>query len=510
MRRKTWLAMATAVASSLVLLVPPASAAPLPPGGATGAAVPVLSWAPCDDSGDGYECATARVPLDYRDPTGRQVTLSLIRKPATDPAKRIGSLFTSPGGPGLNASYMVRDLGESAPAVLRERYDIIGFDPRGVGASTSVSCVSQPLYSEQWAASTGRPSPGAFDRAVVFGKRFNDGCVTADAALLPHLGTENVARDMDLLRAAVGDEQLNFFGFSYGTYIGTVYANLFPKRTRVLALDGAIDPESYTNRPYENNHAQYVAGEAALNRFFTWCAKSPGQCSFGDGRPAEAFRRLQADLDANPVQTPDGRIIATGALLTLRVAMDLGSGRSYWPTLAADLHEVATTHGGWYVREVSAGFTTYMNANTAVECADRRFPKDVNELRTRLSAAVTAAPLLGPGIAYGPPNYDQGHAQACAQWPAERRSSYAGPWTAPDAAPALVVGTTNDPDVPYQDAVTLSRTLRNARLLTFQGESHTAWHQSACSRAIITRYLVDGALPAPNTVCADEPVPEGS
>ncbi len=255
----------------------------------------MLSWAPCDDSGDGYECATAQVPLDYRDPAGRQVTLSLIRKPATDPAKRIGSLFTSPGGPGLDAAFMVRDLGESAPAVLRERYDIIGFDPRGVGASTSVSCVSQPLYAEQWAASAGRPSPGAFDRAVAFGKRFDDGCVAADAALLPYLGTENAARDMDLLRAAVGDEQLNFFGFSYGTYLGTVYANLFPKRTRVLALDGAIDPESYTNRPYENNHAQYVAGEAALNRFFTWCENSV--------RSATAGRRRRFG-NCSPIWTP--------------------------------------------------------------------------------------------------------------------------------------------------------------------------------------------------------------
>lgn len=507
MRHWLWFSVCTVALSCVVVTAPAAATSAVSPGGGAGIKAPTLNWAACDDSGDGYECAAALVPLDYRDPFGKQFTLSVIRKPATDPANRIGSLFTSPGGPGLDAFLMVRDFGDNAPPVLRERYDIIGFDPRGVGGSSRLNCVTQPVYSDQWARSTGRPSAGGFERAVAFGKQFNDGCTASDAELLPYLGTGYVARDMDLLRAAVGDEKLNFFGFSYGTYIGAVYANLFPKRIRVLALDGAVDADGWTNDPYKNNHAQYVAGDIALKRFFAWCVKSPGQCEFGAGRPAEAFLKLQADLDANPIRNADGRVIATGALLTLRVAMDLGGGRAGWPELARQLHEVATTRGGFIVREVSAGFTRYMVANTAIECADRQFPRDLETLRVALSEAVAAAPYLGPGVAYGPPNYDQGHAQACAQWPVERRSNYSGPWNAPGAAPALVVGTTHDPDVPFQEAVTLSKTLENARLLTFRGESHTAWFSSECSKAIITKYLIDATLPPPNAYCDDEPVP---
>ncbi|MFB9691186.1 alpha/beta hydrolase [Amycolatopsis plumensis] len=498
------------VLTCLTLFPPAASAASRPPSGLRGVPIPALAWAPCDTSGDGYECAIAQVPLDYRNPGGRKIALSVIRKPATDPAHRIGSLFTSPGGPGLEAFYSVRDLGSSAPQVLRERYDIVGFDPRGVGGSARVTCVSQPVYSKQWAASTGRPSSGGFERAIAFGKQFNDGCVLSDAELLPYMGTEFAARDMDLLRAAMGDERLNFFGFSYGTYLGTVYANLFPERVRVLALDGGIEPDSYTNDPYRNNYDQYVAADASLTRFLTWCLKSPTQCAFGGGHPVEAFRVLQASLDADPVRASDGRVIATGALFSFWVSQELGGGRANWPMLAGYLQEVATKRSGWLVREISPGYTTYMNNNAVIECGDRRFPRDTALLRSNVSIAVAAAPLLGPALAYGPPSYDQGNAQSCAQWPAERLSSYSGPWSAPGVAPVLVVGTTNDPDVPYQHAVKLSRTLQNARLLTFQGETHTTWFYSECSKAYITRYLVDGTLPPPNSVCADEALPAGT
>ncbi|ADB33363.1 TAP domain protein [Kribbella flavida DSM 17836] len=519
MPKRALLALGLAVLSSVTVSTFSASATPLgtdarpqtqptPAGGVASVPVPVLNWAPCDTSGDGYQCTTAQVPLDYSQPQGAKVTLSLIRKPATVPSQRIGSLFTNPGGPGLAASLMVRDLGENAPVELRERYDIVGFDPRAVGGSTpKVSCVTLPEYAEQWAATPGRLSSGGFERAVTFGKRFSDGCVANNAALLPHLGTENTARDMDLLRAAVGDEQLNFFGFSYGTYLGTVYANLFPQRTRVLALDGAVGPDSFVNRPYDNNHRQYVAAEASLNRFFAWCTKSPADCSFGDGRPADAFRRLQASLDVTPVRDANGKVVARGGLFTFWVSLELGYGQSNWSWLATELQKAATTRSGALVSPMSDAYTRYMNLNTAIECADRRFPQDVNLLRGKLAAAIQAAPLLGPALAHGPANYDQGHAQACAQWPAERKSSYAGPWNAPGAATALVIGTTHDPDVPFQDAVELTNALDNARLLTFEGTTHTTWHYSACTRSIITRYLIDGTLPPHHTVCADEPMP---
>ena len=508
MPKRASLAVGLAVLTALPLLAPAAAASPAPPAGTASVAVPVLSWAPCDSSGDGYECTTAQVPLDYSKPQGTKVTLSLIRKPATDPSKRIGSLFTNPGGPGLAASLMVRDLGDNAPAALRERYDIVGFDPRAVGNSTpKVRCMTLPDYAEQWAATPGRPTADGFQRSLAFSKVFTDGCVASNAELLPHIGTANTARDMDLLRAAVGDERLNYFGFSYGTYLGTVYANMFPQRTRVLALDGAVGPESLVNNPYANNHRQFVAAEASLNRFFGWCMKSPADCSFGNGQPKEAFRKLQADLDANPIRDASGKVVVRGGLFTFWVSLELSYSRAYWPTFADELQKAATTRTGTFVAPMSDAYARYMNLNTVVECADRRFPKDVNLLRAKVADAVKAAPLLGPALAYGPANYDQGHAAACAMWPAERKSSYAGPWNAPGAATALVLGSTNDSDVPYQDAVELANELDNARLVTFDGETHTTWGYSECTRSIITKYLIDGSLPPHHTVCTDEPLP---
>ncbi|WXB20288.1 alpha/beta hydrolase [Pendulispora albinea] len=397
----------------------------------------------------------------------------------------------------------MRRLGQSAPAPMRERFDIIGFDPRGVGASVPLACQNQREYSDAWAQATARPERGQFDRALQLAKEFNDACVRESADRLPYVGTQYTARDMDVLREAAGDKKLNYFGISFGTFIGTVYANLFPKRIRVLALDGAYDPETYANRPYEYDLGQYVAVDAALKRFFDWCKDTPESCSFGNGNPAKAFLDLQASLDANPIRNAEGRVIANGATLVLQIVFDLNRARPFWPTLAKDLAQAQTTRDGRLLAEVSAGTASFLGMNTAIECADRDFPRDKSLLRTFLRLESAVAPYAGPAIAFGPPGYDHGHAPACVQWPAARRSRYAGPWDAAGSPPILVVGTTGDPDTPYPDAVSLARKLDNARLLTFKGEGHTGYSGSACARAAISDYLVDRVLPARGAVCDD-------
>ncbi|WP_158880669.1 alpha/beta fold hydrolase [Amycolatopsis anabasis] len=498
-----------AVLTALVTAVSVATAGPAAadqpaPGGVPGVRVPVLEWTDC---GDGVQCATATVPLDYRDPAGRTIALAVYRKPAADPGQRIGSLFVNPGGPGGTTRNMVRSYGTTGPAELRTRFDIVSFDPRGVGGSSPLRCQTPEEYSAAWTRATGRPAEGGFERAVEQAAALDRACAERSGALLPFVGAENFARDLDVLRAAVGDAKLSYLGISYGTFLGTVYANLFGKNVRVLSLDGAYDPQHYTNRPYDYDAPQFRAADSALMRFFGWCVKTPGLCSFGDGNPAAAFVSLQRDLDANPVRDANGQVIANGATLALQVVFRLNSGKSGWVALGAALADAARNRTGSLVAPIATGMPDFLNANTAIECSERRFPEDLGVLRARLHAEAASAPLLGPALAYGPPSYDHAHAPACVQWPIERRSRYAGPWNAPSAPPILVTGTTGDPDTPFGDAITLSRTFDRARLLVFDGEGHSAMRRSACATAVETRYLVDRILPEPGTVCADEPVP---
>jgi pimeloyl-ACP methyl ester carboxylesterase len=473
------------------------------------APVPVLTWSDC---GEGFQCADADLPLDYRHPHGRTISIALIRRTAADPARRIGSLFFNPGGPGGSGVNFVRSAYQTLPDELRARFDIVGFDPRGVARSSAVNCWSSEHYAQQFAHAKARLDTDAFTEAVRQAADFHDACVRNSKDLLPFVGTGYVARDLDLLRAAVGDQKLSYFGASYGTYLGTVYASLFPTRVRGAALDGAYDPEAYANRPYDYDRGQHAALDAALQRFFAWCADTPERCRFGHGNPAAAFDRLLACLDAHPVTVPaKGTTVTTNAYeLLYKVLFYLNGGRPVWPLLGDILQQADERNDGLLVTTPwLPPFFASMTANTVVECADRAFPQDQRRLEQHLAAVATIAPRFGPALAYGPPGYDQTHAAACSQWPAEQISRYEGPYHAKGSAPILVVGTTGDPDTPYHDAVALARTLDNASLLTFKGEGHTAFHASQCAKAAITTYLTELILPPPHTICADAPPPMG-
>ncbi|PRY32422.1 alpha/beta hydrolase [Umezawaea tangerina] len=460
--------------------------------------VPSLAWTDC---GDGFQCATADVPLDYHDPGGPKIGLGVTRKQAGDPTRRIGSLFLNPGGPGGGTDDLVRLFSTTGPAELRERFDIIGFDPRGVARSSPLACQSQDEYTQAWSRARSRPAPGAFDRALAQGKEFADACERESARLLPFVGTEYVARDLDLMRQAVGDEKLSYFGISYGTYIGTVYANLFPDRVRVLALDGAYNPETYANRPYRYDFGQFVAVESALTRLFDWCRRTPAECGFGDGDPRAAFVALQNSLDAEPVRAADGAFVGNGATLTFNVVRALGGGLAAWPEIAQGLLAAQRDRSGGLLEAPPASL---LAANTSVECADRLFPTGKAQLRVQLTLASVVAPLTGPAMAYAVPSYDHAHATACTQWPVRSRSRFAGPFDAPTAPPILVVGSTGDPDTPFPDAVALASTLHGGRLLTYRGEGHTGFLNSRqCVGEHIVAYLLDGTLPAEGTTCED-------
>lgn len=351
----------------------PASAAedPSPPGGLLGIQVPSLSWKDCANRDNGLQCATAQVPRDYRNLGRGSLSLNLKRHLATDSTHRIGSLFVNPGGPGGSAAGFVSAVVSRLPAEVASRFDVVGFDPRGVAASGQVTCMTQEETEQAWAGVSASVQPGAFERGQRAAEQFNAGCQTRSGDLLSYIGTEYVARDMDLLRAAVGDKKLNYFGVSFGTFIGTVYANLFPTRIRVMALDGAYDPEAYANNPYKYDYGQYVALEGALHRFLGWCADSP-DCPFGHGDPVTTYDTLVSDLDNNPVRDAHGKVVANGATLTYRVMFALNGGRPGWLGIAKDL-SAAQQRGGSYVDSIGSK-SSFFAANVAVECADRVYP----------------------------------------------------------------------------------------------------------------------------------------
>ncbi|WP_405943117.1 alpha/beta hydrolase [Streptomyces sp. NBC_00207] len=465
--------------------------------------VPVLSWEPCAGPVDGFECATAPVPLDYRQPAGRTIPIAVTRRVAADPARRAGVLLLHPGGPGNSGVDFARNSYAALPASLRDSFDVVGYDMRGVARSGQVECWNDQEYSAAVDAARGVPGPGALQGAIRQGADFANACRQRSGDLVPFIGTGSNAKDIDLLRQALGEETLSFYGRSFGSYVGTVYAAQFPRRVRAMVLDGAYDPRRYADVPYAYDGPQFVALDAAVGRFLDWCAQNATTCGFGEGRPREAFEQLKRALDRDPVITASGRP-ATGYTLAYRLMFNINAGKEIWPELGQALRAAQARQATFLLNPPSPASFDFLNVNMAVECADRVYPTSRLLLGALVGAHVASAPLLGPAIGLGPPTYDHNHAPTCAQWPAERPSRFEGSYRAAGSAPILVLGTTGDPDTPYQDAVALAGTLDNGRLLTFAAEGHTAYNRSACVSALVTDYLATLALPARGTVCADE------
>lgn len=271
-------------------------------------------------------------------------------------------------------------------------------------------------YTRAFDKAAGRPNrDDAFAPAVREAADFAAACVQKTGELLPYVGTEYVARDIDLLRRALGETELTFYGRSFGTYIGTVYASLFPGRVRAMALDGVYDPVRYANRPYAYDRAQYVALDRPLARFLDWCAQTPAMCPFGSDDPGASFERLMRRLDADPVPTPGGGV-ANGHTLTYRLLFNLNEGREHWPSIGQALRQAEERNSeSFLLSPPSPSSFDFLTPNVAVECIDRAYPRSLRTLERQLADSSKLAPLLGPPLAYGAPSYDHNHATACVQ-----------------------------------------------------------------------------------------------
>ena len=459
-----------------------------------------LRWVTCDKV---FRCARLLVPFDYSRPAWRRFSLPVIELPASHPAQRLGALLVNPGGPGgSGVAYALQARSEIA-APVRARFDIVGFDPRGVGGSEpAVHCLTGRQL-DTYFATDDMPTSAAQDGPIVAeSKLLARGCERNSGALLRYVGTRNAARDMDVLRAALGQAKLTYLGKSYGTYLGTWYARLFPGHVRALVLDGAIDPAS---SGLSMNAVQAQGFEVALRAFIANCEAASG-CPLGQAGVPAGLARIQSLLaraTAQPLANDLDGQPANGAMLLNGIATALYN-RAYWGTLRSAL---AAAFGGngtvlvelanaLFERSSSGQYSNLADAETAVDCLDRPWPRSLAAWRSAAAAAGRAAPVFGQAIMWG--------SLACAYWPVP---SYplpaAGRGTvARGAPPILVVGNLRDPATPYRWAQALSRDLASGVLLGWDGNGHTAYMMgSTCVDNAVNAYLISLAVPRSGTVC---------
>ncbi len=465
----------------------PAAAASTPPDEIQG---PRLEWTDCGDA----ECAVLPVPLDDRLVGGPTIDLALIRYRARDREHRIGSLLVNPGGPGASGVDYVSAAASSLPPEILDRFDIVGFDPRGVGQSNGVDCTDDldPLYDAEFAPDDDaeRAELEAAVQALV------TQCAQRDGAILPYLTTERAARDLDRIREALGDDQLTYLGYSYGTYLGAWYAEQFPDRVRALVLDGAVDPALDATAVQIEQSKGF---ERALRLFLRDCAGDE-RCPFhNDGAPGKAYDRLRARIGETPLAGADGREL-NGTLFDIGVTQALYAGRSSWSSLAnvlaaaadgdpAGLIELADLYTG---RNDDGSYGDMTEAFFAIGCADGPAVGGLEGLRAIEYRVQRAAPRLGRSIV--------NNSMACAFWPVAPAAP--APLPASGAAPILVLGTRDDPATPLAWAQGLARELDSGVLMTVGGERHTAFGGgNACIDGAVVRYLVDGTVPKPGTRC---------
>ncbi|WP_448619285.1 alpha/beta hydrolase [Geodermatophilus sp. URMC 65] len=486
--------------------------AAVPPAEPLSEMVPQLSWAACgtteDGTAAGVECASADVPMDYDEPEGESVRIALARVPATDPANRIGSLFVNPGGPGGEFVGYLQEAGAGPFADLNARFDIVAFAPRGVAPSTpAIDCQVDPETQGPTVTPTPTPFDVDLDALIARAQSYVDACLANNGEVLAHLSTANVARDLDLLRAAVGDEQLTYLGFSYGTVIGATYASLYPDGYRALVLDSAVDADEYMNNPLSLTAEQAAGFEVALARFTEACAVDQVACSgFGGTDPYLAYDQLLAAAEARPIPADaypaDPRPVTADDVR--KVTIQLLYAKDLWGLLGLVLSEAANGDASFIralLHQVFLADTAAGDRQFAISASEQRFPRDDLQVYLDRGAESWASfPHFGGNSGYTEIHY--------ALWPVRDEDAFAGPFEASGSGPVpLVIGTTYDPATPYAWAERLTADLGTARLLTMEGDGHAAYGgKSTCIDSATATYLVDGVLPAAGTVCRQETV----
>jgi pimeloyl-ACP methyl ester carboxylesterase len=456
-----------------------------------------------------FQCGTYDVPLDYTKPTGEVVKVAVVKWAAADPAKKVGSLLTNPGGPGASGVDFIEEAKKEFDGTLHANFDVIGFDPRGLGRSEPIKCLSDKQQDAQNQIDAPKDPVARKAKEEKDSKDFAAACQANSGNLLPYVGSRNVAHDMDVLRAVLGDKKLNYLGISYGTYIGSMYADQFPKNVGHVVLDGAVDPNA---DKLEEGVQQQIGFEKSLENFTKDCvANHASECPVA-GDPHAGAVKIGQFLDSlrdHPLNTQDpakrkldSTLGWTGVLIGLYG--DAASG--WWDYLRQGLSQAMLQKDGstllagsdqYNGRDRTGHYSTEQDGLVAVRCADFAEPtpspaavqKAYNELKT-------GAPILNSDLI--PDDLTE---PMCQNWPVHS-TQQPQVVKADGSDPILVVGTTDDPATPYQNAVNLAKGFANARLLTRVGEGHAAFGAgNTCIDAAMNAYLVSGTLPADGTRC---------
>ena len=457
-----------------------------------------LEWTDCHD---GMQCASATAPLDWAEPAGDTISLALVRHPSSG-SKKLGSLFVNPGGPGASGVNFIADsLDYAVSADVQKNYDVIGFDPRGVGASTAVVCVDTPTQLDEYLFApytTTRNTPEWFTERQVSSEAFAAGCAQRTGDLLAHVDTVSAAHDLDMLRAVVGDRELNYLGYSYGTLLGAIYAENFPGNVGRMVLDGALDPASSS---FEVNLTQSVGFENALRAYLADCLAG-SDCPFSGSVDSAMTQvgELLASLETAPLTASDGRVLGADAMLTAIIAPLYD--KAAWSFLSEVFTGVSKGDADqafeavdWYYNRNDDG--TYADNSTeafiAINCLDYPVSSDPAQWEADAKKLVEKAPIIGPYMSYGD--------QLCSAWP-YKAVLKPGKVSAKGAGDILVVGTTGDPATPYKWAQALAKELEGGHLITYNGEGHTAYNKSnSCVNNAVDGFLLSGKVPATDPKC---------
>ncbi len=453
-----------------------------------------LDWKPC--SGDS-ECARLTVPLDYAKPDGETIKLAVLRSPAERRSERVGQLVVNPGGPGGSGVDYASSGSFTFGEQLTRYYDIVGFDPRGVAKSTPLECAGTEQTDEFLSADPDPDTPDEVARLDRLTREFGQGCLDRSGDLARHISTVEAAKDMDVLRAALGEPQLDYFGASYGTFLGATYADLFPRNVRRMVLDGAIDP-ALSNE--ELSLGQAKGFETALRAYLQDCVDK-GSCFLGDtvDEGARRIADLLEQIDARPLPTSEDRQLTEGlALYGIILPLYL---KEYWPLLTIALREALNGRGDRLLtlsdQYSSRGPQGYTDNSTealyAVNCLDHDDYIPSSKVPSRFAEFEKASPTFARIFAYG--------LSTCASWPVKSGNRTTA-LDAKGAAPIVVVGTTRDPATPYEQAVSLARQLDSGVLVSRDGDGHTGFKQgNQCVDTAIEDYLVKGDVPKDGLSC---------
>jgi pimeloyl-ACP methyl ester carboxylesterase len=453
-----------------------------------------LSW---DECGGGFECTSVTVPRDWAASDTGDIQVSLIRLPAK--GTRIGSLLINPGGPGVSGVDYVRAAKAQYTAPVRDAFDVVGFDPRGTGGTDPVRCLP-PDQLDAFYAADPTPDDAAEEQELTRSiAELTRGCEERSGAILPYVSTEDSARDMDIIRAALGDDQLSYLGASYGTYLGAVYAGLFPDRVGRMVLDGALDPALGA---IETGKQQLQGFQAAFDSFVADCA-THDDCPL-PADPVAAGQRIAdfyVSVDANPLPTFDAARPLTEGLANLGIGEALYAPEYFWDPLRQGLRQAFAGDGSTLLsladlytdRNSDGSYGNLLEANIAINCLDKGSLESVAEAKALVPEYQKLSPVFGAGFAWG--------TVTCRDWPTPPVAP-SEPISANGAAPILVVGTTRDPATPYAWAQALASQLASGVLLTYDGDGHTAYNRgNACINRAVEGYLVAGVVPEDGKTC---------